>query len=401
MTVTLLDIQRARDRIAAVLTPTPCARSPRLSKLVGAEVYLKLENLQPTGSFKERGALNKLVALTEAERVAGVIAASAGNHAQSVAAHAQRLGIHAVIVMPLATPLVKVTATRSFGAEVILHGESYDDAYQEAVRLQGLRGHTFVHPFDDDWVIAGQGTLGLEIVEQVPDVDAVVVPVGGGGLISGIAVAVKALRPSVRVYGVEAMRVPSMAAALEAGAPVQVPRQKTLADGIAARRVGERAFEITRTLVEQVVAVDDDQIAAAVLTLLEVEKTVAEGAAATPLAALMHGKLSLRGQRVVLVVSGGNIDVNLLARIIERGLLQSGRAVRLRVVVPDVPGALADLLRTVADCQANVLHVHHDRLGPSADLGHTQVSLMLETRGFAHIDDVQRAIRNAGWSLDV
>ena len=379
---------------------TACPRSERLSRQHGADVFLKLESLQSTGSFKERGALNKLLQLTEAERNAGVIAASAGNHAQGVALHAQRQGITATIVMPSGTPLVKVSATRGYGAQIVLHGDSYEEAAREAERLQRERGLTLVHAFDDDAVIAGQGTIGLELLEQVPGLDAVVLPVGGGGLSSGVAIALKEQNPKLQVYGVETQLVPSMQRALELGAPCVLPARRSLADGINTRRVCDRTLEIARRYLDGVVSVDEAEISAAVLRLLEDEKIVAEGAGAVPLAALLAGHLPLAGKRVVLVVSGGNIDVNLLSRIIDRGLVKSGRSMRLRVLVPDLPGTLARLLATIAQEGANVIAVNHDRIGSRTEVGGVAVDIALETRGFEHVASVEQALRNAGWELE-
>lgn len=398
--IALADVQAARARQQGSIYLSPCARSETLSRMLGCELYLKLENLQMTGSFKDRGALNRLLSLSERERAAGVIAASAGNHAQGVAFVARRLGIAATIVMPRGTPLIKVASTRGHGAEVILHGDGYDDAADEASRLAHANGLCLVHPFDDDAVIAGQGTLGLELLEQVPELDAVIVPIGGGGLASGVGVAVKSLKPEVVIYGAESARVPSMQRALSAGYPVRVDPARTLAEGVAVRQVSARTLEHVRRFVERVVLVDEPEIAHAVLVLLELEKTVAEGAGAIALAAAMSGQLPLAGKRVVAVVSGGNIDVNLLARIIERGLVQSGRCMRVRVLLPDVPGALAALLATVAATQANVLSVHHDRLAVRTGLGSAAVELVLETRGFDHVREVEAAIAAVGLPVE-
>jgi threonine dehydratase len=397
--ITLADIERARERVRNAIYMTPCARSQSLSQRVGCEIYLKLENLQMTGSFKERGAYNKLAMLGEAERAAGVIAASAGNHAQGLAFVAKRFGVHATIVMPLATPLIKVSATRAHGADVILHGDTYDDAATEAARLAKDRRLTPVPPFDDDAVIAGQGTIGLELLEQVPDLDAVIAPIGGGGLVGGIAVAIKSQRPEVAIYGAEAALVPSMHAALAKHAPLLLPPGRTLADGIAARAVSPRTFELAQRHVDQIALVDEEEIAEAILMLLEQEKTVAEGAGAVPLAAALQAELPIAGKRVVLIVSGGNIDVNLLSRIIDRGLVKSGRCMRVWVLIPDVPGSLAALLATTAGLHANVLQVHHDRLAARTEPGLTAVELMLETRGFDHISEIEAAISDAGWII--
>jgi len=396
---TVDDILAARERIQANVHRTPLEYTEALSQLTGNKVWLKLENLQRTGSFKDRGSLNKLLLLTDAEKAAGVICASAGNHGQGVASGAQRLGIHATIVMPVGAPLMKAAACRSFGAEVVLAGTNFDEACTEARRIAAERGLTWVHAFDDPAVIAGQGTVGLEILEQLPDVDAIVVPVGGGGLIGGIALAVKSVNPRVRVYGVEAERVASMEAALSAGKIVEVRGGRTLADGIAVRRAGEHTFPLVREWVDGIATVDEEEIASAILTLMEREKTVAEGAGATPLAALANRKLALSGRRVVLVISGGNIDVNILSRIIERGLVKDGRLVRLMVRIVDVPGALARLTTEVAETRANIVEIHHQRAFSTAELGETDVELTLETRGPEHIRELLDRLAAAGYAI--
>jgi threonine dehydratase len=395
--IKLADIHAARNRIRSAIYESPCPRSERLSRKTGCSVHLKLENLQMTGSFKERGARNRILQLSVTERAAGVIAASAGNHAQGLAFHAGREGIAATIVMPTATALIKVTATRGHGARVVLHGDSYDDAAAEAVRLQREHGYTLVPAFDDDAVIAGQGSIGLELLEQVPELDAVVVPIGGGGLASGISLAIKELRPEVKVYGVEAELVPSMKRALEGGGPVLLPPVKSIADGIGARRAGDRTFEIVRRYVDDVVLVNEEEISESILTLLEDEKTVAEGAGAVALAALLEERLPVKGKQVVVLVSGGNIDVNILSRIIDRGLVKSGRSMRFEVLISDSPGTLAQLLTAVARTGANVLSVQHDRIGARTDVGRIAVELVLETRGFEHIAAIDAALRDSGW----
>jgi threonine dehydratase len=400
MTVTLEDIHAARQRIQGAVYVTPCHRSERLSRRTGAELFLKLESLQMTGSFKERGARNKLLQLTAAECAAGVIAASAGNHAQGLALHAARAGIAATIVMPTTTALVKVSATRDYGAQVVLFGDSYEEAWQQAERLRAERGLTLVHAFDDDAVIAGQGTIGLELLEQVPKLEAVVVPIGGGGLAGGVALALKETRPEIKVYGVETARVPSMQKALELGAPAAMPPARSIADGIATRRVCERTMDLARRYLDDVISVEEVEIAEAILWLLESEKTVAEGAGAAPLAALLAGRLPLQGKRCALVVSGGNIDVNLLSRIIDRGLAKSGRTMRVRVLIPDLPGTLARLLATIAEVGANVLAIHHDRLTTKSPVGFTAVDIALETRGYDHVREVEAALQSAGWQID-
>jgi threonine dehydratase len=361
---------------------------------------LKLESLQSTGSFKERGARNKILQLTAAERAAGVIAASAGNHAQGVALHASREGVAATIVMPTNTALVKVSATRGYGARVVLFGDNYEDAAREAERLRAEHGLTLVHAFDDDAVLAGQGTIGLELLEQVPQLEGVVVPIGGGGLASGIAVALKEHRPELKMYGVETQLVPSMQRALELGSPCVLPAQRSIADGINTRRVCDRSLQLVRRYLDGVVSVDEAEIAEAVLRLLEDEKIVAEGAGAVPLAALLSNKLPLAGKRVVLLVSGGNIDVNLLSRIIDHGLVKSGRSMRVRVLISDLPGTLARLLATIAQVGANVLAVYHDRIGARTEVGGVAVDIALETRGFAHVQEVEAALLSAGWTLE-
>jgi threonine dehydratase len=360
--IALDDIERARARIRDAVYLSPCARSQTLSARLDCELYLKLENLQMTGSFKERGALNKLLCLDAEERARGVIAASAGNHAQGLAFVAKQRGVPTTIVMPCGTPLIKVSATRSHAARVILHGDSYDEAAEEAGRLALEHGLVQIHPFDDDAVIAGQGTIGLELLEQVPRLQAVLVPVGGGGLAAGVATAIKSRAPHVAVYGVELRLLPSMKTALQQGVPVALEPVRTLGEGIAVRRVSARTLAAAQRYLDDLVLVDEEELAEAVLTLLENEKTVAEGAGAASLAAALQGALPLAGKRVAVVVSGGNIDVNRLSRIIDRGLVKSGRSMRIRVLIPDVPGALAQLLGTIAALQANVLQVSHDRL---------------------------------------
>lgn len=395
--ITIADIEAARTRIRDAIYMSPCAYSETFSRLCGNKVFFKLENLQMTGSFKERGALHKLLLLSPEERKRGVIAASAGNHAQGVAYHASRQGIRAIICMPVTTPLIKVSSTRGYGAEVVLVGDNYDEAYEEAQRRCQAEGLTFVHPFDDDAIIAGQGTIGLELIEQNPYLEAVVVPIGGGGLIGGIACAMKETNPKVRVIGVETARLPSMKEALRAGRPVTLAPATTIADGIAVRRVGERTLPLVQKYVDEVVTVDEEEIANAILLLLEREKTVAEGAGAAPLAALVNGRTSLSGRKVAVLVGGGNIDVNFLSRIIERGLVKDGRLVRLRVKIPDHPGALHRLTGLIADRRANVIDIAHDRAYYGVHLGETAVDVTLETRGPEHIDELVAALGTAGY----
>lgn len=398
--VTLAGIEAARTRIGDAIHVSPCQLSHYLSELAGLPLHLKLENLQRTGSFKERGALNKLLTLTEAERARGVIAASAGNHAQGVAFHAAQHGIRAQIVMPLATPLVKVAATRAFGAEVILHGANYDEACDEALHRCSVEGRTFIHPFDDAAVICGQGTIALELLDQVPNLEAVVVPVGGGGLISGIACALKERNPHIRVVGVESEKLPSMLRAREAGAPVTIDPEATIADGIAVRRVGELTLPLVQRYVDEIVTVDEEEIASAILTLLEQEKTLAEGAGAAALAAILRGKTNLKRRRTVVLVGGGNIDVTLLAKIIERGLVKDGRLLRIRVYLQDRPGALLALTKILAREHANIVETLHNRAYYGVSLGETVIDITLETRGATHITAIHRVLTEAGFRFE-
>lgn len=398
--VTLASIQAARARIGDSVLCSPCHLSYHLSELTGLPLHLKFENLQRTGSFKERGALNKLLTITDAERRRGVIAASAGNHAQGVAYHAAAHNIRAQIVMPSATPLVKVAATRSYGAEVILHGASYDEACEEAMRRCETEGSTFIHPFDDSAVIAGQGTIGLELLEQVPDLEAVVVPIGGGGLVSGVGCALKETNPKIRVVGVEPEKLPSMLRAREAGAPVTIASAATIADGIAVRRAGDVTLPLVNRYVDEIVTVDDEEIASAILMLLEQEKTLAEGAGAAALAAIVQSKTNLRHRRTVALVCGGNIDVTLLAKIIERGLVKDGRLLRIRVYLQDRPGALHQLTNILARERANIVETLHNRAYYGVSLGETVIDVTLETRGATHITAISHALREAGFNFE-
>jgi threonine dehydratase len=398
--VSLSEIEAAQSRIAGKIRRTPCVESPALSALTGVKLRLKLENVQLTGSFKERGACNRLEVMSREERARGVVTASAGNHAQAVARHAARLGVAVTVVMPEATPLVKVTATRSHGAEVILRGTNYDEAAEIAAGIGRERGLVYVHPFEDPFVISGQGTIGLELLADAPDLDAIIVPVGGGGLIAGVACAVKETNPRVRVLGVESRRFPSMKHALDSIPPPSLPGGKTIADGIAVRRVGELARELVRKYVDEIALVDEGEIAEAVLLLIEREKTVVEGAGAVGLAALLHHRFQLANQNVAVVLSGGNIDVNLVSRIIEHGLVKTGRLVRILVTVADVSGVLAELARVIAETRANILELNHDRAFSGAELGETLIELVLETHGFEHIDEVCLRLARAGYRFE-
>jgi threonine dehydratase len=398
--VTLSSIQAARARISEAIYVSPCQLSHSLSELTGLPLHLKLENLQLTGSFKERGALNKLLTLSETERKRGVIAASAGNHAQGVAYHAAALGIRAQIVMPLATPQIKVAATRGYGAEVVLYGANYDEACEEALRRRAEEGRTFIHPFDDPEVISGQGTIGLELLEQVPEIEAVVVPIGGGGLIGGIGCALKETNPRIRVIGVESECLPSMLRAREAGAPVTIAAEATIADGIAVRRAGDLTLPLVSRYVDEIVTVDDEEIASAILLLLEQEKTLAEGAGAAALAAVVQSKTNLRHRRTVVLVCGGNIDVTLLAKIIERGLVKDGRLLRIRVHLQDRPGALLALAEILARERANIVETIHNRSYYGVSLGETVIDVTIETRGATHITVISHALREGGFPFE-
>ena len=396
--IALSDVKQALARIRDSIYLSPCALSAAFSSLTSNSIYLKLDNLQRTGAFKERGALNKLLSLTDDERSKGVIAASAGNHAQGVSYHAGRHGIRAVIVMPLPTPLIKVSATRGYGADVILHGANYDEAYEEALRRSREDGLTLVHAFDDDAVIAGQGSLGLEILQQVADVEAVVVPIGGGGLIGGIACAIKESNPKVKIFGVQPSRLPSMKVAVAEGKPVTISPAATVADGIAVRRAGDRTLPLVQKYVDDIVTVDEEEIANAILLLLEREKTLAEGAGAAAIASLLNHKLPLVGKKVVVLVCGGNIDVTLLSRIIERGLVKDGRLVRLRVHLPDYPGALNRLTGILAQHRANIVETAYDRAYYGVNLGETAIDITMETRGPDHIAELLSALGAGGYA---
>jgi threonine dehydratase len=393
--VTLAAVRQARERIREYIYNSPCRESAELSMMTGENLHLKLDNLQRTGAFKERGALNKILTLSNDEKRRGVITASAGNHAQAVAYHACARGIKAQIVMPLMTPLVKVSATRGFGAEVVLHGANYDESYLFALASCAEQGMTFLHPFDDAEVINGQGSIGLELLEQVPDLEAVVVPVGGGGLISGVACAIKESNPKVRVVGVQTERLPSMLRATEAGHPVTIPASATVADGIAVRRAGDVTLPLVQRYVDEIVTVDEEEIANAILVLLEKEKTLAEGAGAVAIASLLQHKTSLNGQKTAALVCGGNIDVSLLAKIIERGLAKDGRRLRLRIHLTDRPGALHQLTKIIADLRANIVETQYDRTYYGVNLGDTAIDLSMETRGPEHIQQILDALTAA------
>jgi threonine dehydratase len=398
MILTLKDIEAARQTIDSAIGLTPCQYSGFLSRLTGAQVYLKLENLQNTGSFKIRGALNKLNTLSPEERHGGVIAASAGNHAQGVARAALQLGIHATILMPEATPITKVEATKVAGAEVILQGETFDDAMSVARSLAAERGLTMIHPFDDPAVIAGQGTIGLEMLQQLPELGAVVVPVGGGGLISGIAVALKTLRPTIRIIGVEAEQAASAVLSRQTGRAMELGAIKTIADGIAVKRVGDLTFALMQQYVDDLVTVSDEDIAAAILIYMERIRVVVEGAGAASLAALVSHKVKLDGVCTGVVVSGGNIDVQMVAKIIEKGLVRTNRLLRITVQLLDMPGALGRLSTLLGQLRANILQISHDRLTSDLPLDRAIVDISLDTRNREHQQEVMQALDQAGYA---
>ena len=392
--LTFADIQAASQRLQGAVLQTPCVESRTLSQITGAQVFLKFENLQFTASFKERGALNKLLMLTDAERAHGVVAMSAGNHAQGVAYHAQRLGMRAVIVMPRFTPGVKVERTRGFGAEVVLHGDTLAEARAHAYQLAQEQQLTFVHPYDDEAIAAGQGTLALEILQAEPDLDMLVVAIGGGGLIAGIATAAKAIKPTIEVVGVQVQRFPSM---LNAVRNSDLPMgMSTIAEGIAVTQPGVITQEVVKRCVDDLLLVDEGDIEQAVLMLLEIEKTLVEGAGAAGLAALLRHPEQFKGKKVGLVLSGGNIDPLLLAAIIERGMVRSGRLARIRVSARDVPGVLAQITATVAGAGANIEEVHHQRAFTMLAAQNVEIEFVLQTRNQPHVEQVLQALRAAG-----
>ena len=395
MAVTLDMIKDARRAMQGIVRNTPLDPAPH----VGRNIYIKAENLQLTGSFKLRGAYNKIRSLTSEEAARGVIACSAGNHAQGIAYSASMLGIRSTICMPAGAPLSKVESTKGYGAEVVLVPGVYDDAAREARRLAQEQGYTFAHPFDDPLVIAGQGTIGLEILEQLPQVEQVIVPIGGGGLISGIAVAIKTLKPSCRIIGVQAAKAASMYLSQIEGAPVELTSVATIADGIAVKKPGELTFALCQRYVDEIITVSEGEIACAILRLIEGQKTVAEGAGAAAVAAALFGKVDTLGRPTVCVVSGGNVDVTTLSRIVTRGLTKSGRIMELRTVISDNPGSLVHLLQIVADTGANVVNIDHARAVQSSDVGMCLVTLALETRDRDHIRQIRDAMFQAGYYL--
>lgn len=400
MQVTLSDIRAAQRRIAGGVIVSPCPESIPLSEITGARIVCKLDNFQRTGSFKERGARNALRLLAPAARRRGVIAASAGNHALGLAYHGRLLGVPVTVVMPDYAPLIKITTCERLGARVLIRGRDFAEARREADALVAAEGLTYIHGFDAPAIIAGQGTIGLEILRQVPDVDAIVCPVGGGGLIAGLSLAVKSLRPRVTVIGAESVATGNLSAALRAGAPVVAGRRATLADGLATLTMGQNAFAIARDCVDDVVRVGEEWIALAILRMLELEKTVVEGAAAVPLAAMMSGQLErLRGKKVVLVVGGGNIDPAILSRVIEKGLVHDGRLTRFTATISDRPGGLAELCRVIAGAGASIKDIAHDRAFSGPDVSAVRAVCTVETRDHAHIRALRRALRRHGFPL--
>ena len=395
--VTLDKIYHAAFVLKQVARRTDMIFAPKLS--TDCELYLKTENLQLTGSFKLRGAYYKISQLSEEQRAAGIIACSAGNHAQGVALAASRMGIKSIICMPDGAPISKVESTKALGAEVCLVKGAYDDAYAHACRLQQETGSTFIHPFNDDEVIAGQGTIGLEILDQLADVDAVICPIGGGGLISGVAYAIKTLNPGVQVYGVQAENAPSMARSVEAGEAVTLETVQTFADGIAVKHPGDVTFEMVRKYVDQVVTVSEDEIAAAILALIEKQKLIAEGAGAVSVAAAMFHKLPIEGKKVVCIVSGGNIDVNILSRVITRGLVTAGRNSMLQIALEDKPGQLLGVSQIVSECGANVVSVHHERSDANMAVTSCFLTVGMETRDFEQIAEIRQRLTEAGFKI--
>jgi threonine dehydratase len=389
-------IERARERLRGHVRETPVFASPRLGRLCGVELFIKHEYQQVTGSFKERGACNRLLSLSPAERARGVVAASAGNHALGLAFHGQRLGVPVRVLMPRFAPMVKVAQCRAYGAVVELCGDTFDEARAAALACAERDGLTLVHGFDDPRVIEGQGTIGLELCDALDAVDVVVVPAGGGGLIAGVALAIKSRRPEVQIIGVEAAHAPTVSEALAAGQPVRVGVTPGLADGLAVARVGDFCFPVIRQLVSRVERVEEAEIATAIVRLMEMEKAVVEGAGAVGVAWLARRPAELSGRRVLVVASGGNIDLNIASRVIERGLAAAGRLFRVAVQLSDTPGALARLLALIAQAEANLIQVDHDRNFAPADVTLVNVSLVLETRDREHIERVSRALAGAG-----
>lgn len=395
--LTLDTVYKASYALKRIIRKTDVIYAPKLKS--GAELYLKTENLQVTGSFKVRGAYFKMSRLTDEEKARGVVACSAGNHAQGVALAAQKNGIKAVICLPDSAPISKVEATRSYGAELCLVDGVYDDAYQTALQLRDEKGYTFIHPFDDPDVIAGQGTIALELAEQVPDMDAIIVPIGGGGLIAGVAYTLKSLNPNIKVYGVQASGAPSMLNSIHDGHIETLDSVFTIADGIAVKQPGSLTYDICSKYVDEIVSVTDDEISAAILALMEQHKLVTEGAGAVAVAAAMFNKVDLAGKKTVCLLSGGNIDVTILSRVITRGLLMSGRSCQLKIELIDKPGQLLTVSRIIAEQGGNVTSVHHERSNEGSDVNGCYLRLTLETRNFEHIHQIKKALTDFGLKL--
>ena len=390
--VTVEDVKKAYDNLKSTVRKTPIDESRTISEITGGKVFLKAENLQKTGAFKIRGAFNKIINLSNEEQAKGVIAASAGNHAQGVALAASSAGIRSTIVMPEGASVTKVIATKGYGANVVLSGQNYDESYKKALELQKSEGSVFVHAFDDPYVIAGQGTIAIEILEELPETEFIIVPIGGGGLISGIAVAAKSLKPSVKIIGVQAEGAASAYKARQNNKIIELESAYTIADGIAVRKTGDLTFSLIQKYVDDIITVNDEEIAHAILTLLERSKIVVEGAGAVGAAALIHNKLDIRDRNAVVVISGGNIDANIVSRIIEKGLMKSGRYIRIATVIEDRPGTLYTLLKTVASMRANVVSIFHDRLKQSVPLVQSEVEIELETRDPEHVAELLQAL---------
>ncbi len=395
--ITLDKVYHAAHVLKDVVRHTDLIKAPAINPNV--DIYLKPENLQVTGSFKVRGSGYMISQLSAEEKEKGVIACSAGNHAQGVALAATKYGIKSVICLPDGAPISKVEATKGYGAEVVMVEGVYDDAYAEAIRLRDEKGYTFIHPFDADNVIAGQGTIGLEIMNEMPDVDAIFVPIGGGGLISGVALAAKKLNPNVKVYGVQAAGAPSMFNSIKDDKIMRLESVSTIADGIAVKEPGENTFNYVKEFVDEIVTVTEDEIATAILTLIEQHKMIAEGAGAVSVAAAMFDKVDIKGKKVVCIVSGGNIDVTILSRVIKRGLSRSGRNCSLLVELVDKPGQLKGVSNIIADKGGNVISVHHERAGEGSDINGCYLRIVLETRNFEHIKEITDALTNAGYKL--
>jgi threonine dehydratase len=399
MKVSLKDIEQAAQLLKSVIKETELSKSWSTSKLVGSEVFFKYENTQFTGSFKLRGAYNKIANLNSQEKAKGVVASSAGNHAQGVAYSATKAGVKSTIVMPITAPLIKINATKNYGAEVVLHGEIYDEAYEKARELEKEKGYTFVHPYEDPLVIAGQGTLGLEIHAQLPKLNSILIPIGGGGLISGIATAIKALNPNCRVIGVQSAQASGMEKLFYHKPLGEVQRISTIADGIAIKKPSAVMHEhFISKLVDEIVTVTDDEIAEAIVFLLERAKTVTEGSGAAAMAAIMNRKLNL-GEQSCVLLCGGNIDLNIISKVIEKGQTRKGRIAELSVIVQDLPGQLAKLTQILADHRANVLEVHHDRLSQGLFLRETRIEFVLETSSLEHIEQIKKPLEASGARL--